>query len=69
LKIDAMQYFLVLNFFTSINFIFMGYFLVEDTFYFNFDETKGIFGWIYHNNFVYSVIVVSFVNGVGTLGL
>ncbi|CDW78761.1 UNKNOWN [Stylonychia lemnae] len=69
LKLDPMQYFLTLNFFTSVNFILFGCLFVEDSFYLSQDPVKGVFGWIHPENIVYSVVVVSFVNGVGTLYL
>ena len=68
MKIDPMQYFITLNFYTSLNFIVLGPLIAQDTFYFNFNQINGTFGWIHHENIFYSLIVVSLVNGVGTLG-
>ena len=38
-------------------------------FRFNFDLNTGLFGWMTNENAFYSLFVVSFLNGVGTLGL
>eukprot|EP00347_Sterkiella_histriomuscorum_P015235 403357799 len=69
LKIAPMQYFLTLNFYTSINFIIFGPIFIQDSFYLNFNSVNGVFGWIHHSNIIYTVIVVSLINGVCTLGL
>ena len=69
LKIDAFQYFILLNLFTSLIFIVVGPIFAPDSFTLDFDCDTGVFGWMRPELIVYSFFIVSLINGVGVIAM
>lgn len=67
LHIDPFQYFIMLNLYTSMIFVFVCPVLFSDHFTFNTNCDTGVFGWLLPEFFVYAFFVVSLVNGVGVI--
>jgi len=59
----------MLNLYTSLIFIVFGPLVLQEYFTLSTDPINGVFGWMQKENIFYSLVVVSLINGVGTIGL
>ena len=67
--IDPLHYLLILTFVASFLFMTLGPLFNTEDFHFNFNTYDGMFGWLNKDNIVYCSLVLSLVNGCGTLTL
>ena len=68
-KIDPLHYLCILTFLVTISFMIFGPIFFTNDFHFNMDYNNGLFGWLHAENILYCLLVLSLLNGCGTLGL
>lgn len=65
---DLIHYLILLSFFVSLQYLAFPI-IMPNTFTYSYDSETGIFGWLSNHNFIYCMVVIGFLNGLGALTL